>query len=253
MATTGQFSGQVALLTGAASGIGRATALRLAEQGAAVALADIDADGLQQTVDAISKINGTAYSLSFNAMAETDCARIVQDTVEHYGQLNILGNIAGIAGFYHLAELTGDVWNRFLQINLTAPMILCREAMPHLLKTEGCIVNISSTAGVGGQAYNTAYVASKHGLLGLTRSLALEFAKQKVRINAICPGGVATPLNDKLRWADNMDESLVKRLFPLMDKSASAEEIAGVFAFLCSTEASFVTGADWVIDGGQTL
>jgi len=248
-----RFEGKVALITGAASGIGQATAVLLAEQGATVMLADINESGMAETAAKIDAFSGRCLRTVFNAMEEADCVRIVAETVEQTGRLDILGNIAGVVSMYHLEELSADIWNRFMKINLTAPMFLCREAMPHLLKTEGCIVNMSSTAGVGGQAYNTAYVASKHGLLGMSKSLALEFAKQNVRVNAICPGGVETPLNDTIRWPENIDQSLIQRLFPVMDRMGAAEQIAAIFAFLCSEDARFVTGAGWLVDGGQTL
>ncbi len=248
-----RFAGKVALITGAASGIGQETAILLASQGADVYLADINQAGLIDTKQRIEEQKGSCDSTVFNAMEETDCVRIVSECVQRFGKLDILGNIAGIVSMYHLAEITSDIWDRFMRINLNAPMYLCREAMPHLLETEGCIVNISSTAGVGGQAYNTPYVASKHGLLGLTKSLALEFAKRNVRVNAICPGGVTTPLNDTIRWPENIDEALVQRLFPEMDRMATPQQIAAIFAFLCSEDAQFVTGAGWLVDGGQTI
>lgn len=251
--STDRFAGKVALITGAASGIGQETAILLASQGASVFLADINKAGLEETQQRIADVNGSCSSSVFDAMEETDCVRLVEECVQRYGQLDILGNIAGIVSMYHLAELTSDIWDRFMRINLNAPMYLCRESMPYLLATQGCIVNISSTAGVGGQAYNTAYVASKHGLLGLTKSLALEFAKRNVRVNAICPGGVTTPLNDTIRWPENIDEALVQRLFPEMDSMATPQQIAAIFAFLCSDDATFVTGAGWVVDGGQTI
>ncbi len=248
-----RFAGKVALVTGAASGIGQETAVLLAAQGARVVIADINESGLSDTQRRIEEASGDCAPIVFNAMEEADCVRIVEQGVERYGQLDILGNIAGIVSMYHLAEITANIWDRFMRINLNAPMFLCREAMPHLLETQGCIVNISSTAGVGGQAYNTPYVASKHALLGLTKSLALEFAKRNVRVNAICPGAVATPLNDTIRWPENIDKALVQRLFPEMEGAATAEQIAAIFAFLCSDDAKFVTGAGWLVDGGQTI
>lgn len=248
-----RFEDKVALITGAASGIGKATAIRLAAEGATVMLADINEAGMAETLAEIKQGGGTAAAVAFNALSNDSCEAIVGQTLAHFGRLDILGNIAGVVSLYHLEELSNDIWNRFLQINLTAPMILSREAMPHLLESKGCIVNLCSTASVGGQAYNAGYVASKHGLLGLTKTLSLEFAKRGVRVNAICPGAVATPLNDTIRWPDDIDESLVQRLFPTKPGAAQADEIAAIFAFLSSEEAQFVTGAGWVVDGGQTV
>lgn len=215
-------------------------------------LADIDENGLDEARKQIIDAGGEAQSTVFNATSEADCCRIVKETVDAMGKLDIVGNIAGIVSFWHLHEMETSIWDRSVQINLTAPMIICREAMPHLIETQGNIINMASTAGRGGQAYNSIYVATKYGLVGLTKSLALEFASRKVRVNAICPGGVKTAINDKLRWAENMEEPLVQRLMPFIDPMAEPEEIAGLAAFLASDEARFVTGVDWAIDGGQT-
>lgn len=246
-----RFADKAALITGAASGIGRATAIRLAAEGASVMLADIDTAGLNDTLKQISELAGEADCFTFDATNEQSCCDAVAKTVERWGKLDIVGNIAGIVSFWHLHETTTDLWNRSLQINLTAPMIICREAMPHLIKTQGNIINMASTAGLSGQAYNAIYAATKHGVIGLTKSLAVEFSKQNVRVNAICPGGVKTALNDKMRWAENMDDALVGRLMPLLDHLAEPEEIASLFAQLASSDSKFVTGAAWRIDGGQ--
>lgn len=246
-----RFADKIALITGAASGIGQATAIRLASEGAQVMLADIDEAGLAKTLAEIEKQKGTAACFTFNACDEQSCCDAVSATIKRFGKLDVVGNIAGIVSFWHLHETTTELWNRSIQINLTAPMIICREAMPHLIKSQGNIVNMASTAGLSGQAYNAIYAATKHGVIGLTKSLAVEFAKQNVRVNAICPGAVKTALNDKMRWPENMDEALIGRLMPLLDHMAEPEEIASLFAQLASSDSRFVTGAEWKIDGGQ--
>ncbi len=248
-----RFNNKTALLTGAASGIGKATALRLAAEGADMMLADIDEEGLQQTqaeIAALGKGNAV-HTFKFDATAADQCCELVSKTVERFDKIDVVGNIAGIVSFWHLHETTDELWNRSLQINLTAPMIICREAMPHLIESKGNIINISSTAGLSGQAYNAIYVATKHGIIGLTKSLAVEFASRGVRVNAICPGGVKTAINTKMRWAENMEEKLMDRLMPLLDHMAEPEEIASLFAQMASDESKFVTGAAWTIDGGQ--
>ena len=246
-----RFNNKVALITGAASGIGRATAIRLAQEGASIMLADIDQAGLAATMKTIVENNGQADSIHFDATQNDSCIAAVADTVKRWGKLDIVGNIAGIVSFWHLHEITPEVWNRCMQINLTAPMVISREAMPHLIDTEGTIINMASSAGLGGQAYNATYSATKHGLVGLTKSLAVEFAKKNVRVNAICPGGVNTAINDKMRWPDDIEPAMLNRLMPLLDTMAEPEQIAGLFAQLASEESAFVTGATWQIDGGQ--
>jgi meso-butanediol dehydrogenase/(S,S)-butanediol dehydrogenase/diacetyl reductase len=246
-----RFTDKVALITGAASGIGQASAIQLAREGATVMLADIDATGLSDTQAQIAQLGGNSACFTFDATQEQSCIEAVNSTVEQFGQIDVVGNIAGIVSFWHLHETTTELWNRSLAINLTAPMIISREAMPHLIKTKGNIVNMASTAGLSGQAYNAIYVASKHGVVGLTKSLAVEFAKQGVRVNCICPGGVKTAINEKMRWAENMDDALMARLMPLLDHMAEPEEIASLVAQLASDDSKFVTGAAWRIDGGQ--
>ena len=246
-----RFTDKVALITGAASGIGRATAIRLAQEGASIMLADIDQTGLEATMKNIVGNGGHAESTHFDATQNEACIELVATTVKRWGKLDIVGNIAGIVSFWHLHEITTELWNRCMQINLTAPMLISREAMPHLIKTQGTIINMASSAGLGGQAYNATYASTKHGLIGLTKSLAVEFAKKNVRVNAICPGGVNTAINDKMRWPDDIEPAMLSRLMPLLETMAEPAEIAGLFAQLASQESSFVTGATWQIDGGQ--
>ena len=243
---------KVALVTGAASGIGRATALRFAKEGARVLLADIDESGLADAVANIEQSGGQATAQVFDACSEADCCAIVKTAVDTWGKLDVVANIAGIAGFWRLEEINADAWSRSIAINLTAPMVISREALPQLIETQGNIVNMASTAGLGGQAYNSMYAATKHGLVGMTKSLALELADKNVRVNAICPGAVKTALNQKLRWTNDMDDKLIQRLSPVLDHMADPDEIAVLATYLASDDARFVTGADMAIDGGQT-
>ena len=152
-------------------------------------LADIDQAGLDATMATMSTTAAklTAYTLT---RPKRFCIAAVEATVKRWGKLDIVGNIAGIVSFWHLHEIAAEMWNRCMQINLTAPMIISREAMPHLIKTEGTIINMASSAGLGGQAYNATYAATKHGLVGLTKSLAVEFAKK-------CAGECDLP-----RWSE---------------------------------------------------
>jgi len=244
-----RFEGKTALITGAGSGIGRATAVRLAAEGARVSLADINAAGLQQTLELLA---GDGHQVQTLDVSNADACRAgVESAVQALCQLDMLCNIAGFAGAKHLADITDDDWNRMIGVNLSGVFFMCQAAMPHLLKTTGCIVNMASTAAIVGQAYNSVYCASKGGVLLLTKALAVEFAGRGVRVNAVCPGAVKTPLSANFKTPEGADMNLMGRLMPLLAHS-EPEEIAAAVAYLCSAEARFITGEGLVIDGAQT-
>lgn len=245
-----RFTGKVALVTGAGSGIGRATALRLAEEGAQVALADINEQALADTREALPK-GCEAISVVTDVRDSASCAAAVEACAERFGQLDILCNIAGIALCQHLTDISDEQWQRVMDINLNGVFFMCRAAIPQLVASKGCIINMSSSAGLEGQVYNSAYCASKAGVLMFTKSLAIEFSKQEVRVNAVCPGMVKTPLTDNFSMPENADMQLMGKLFPLLE-GAEPEEIAAAVAYLASAEARFVTGAALPIDGAQT-
>jgi len=245
-----RFEDKVALITGAGSGIGRATALRLATEGDSVYLADINADALAETAALLP--SSAPREAGVADVAKSDqCQRLVEDCVKAFGKLDVLCNIAGIAPCQHFVDISDEQWDRVVGINLSGVFYLCRAAMPHLVASRGNIVNMSSSAGRTGQAYNTAYCATKAGVLMLSKALAVEFAASGVRVNAVCPGGVTTPLTQAFRPPEQADMNLFMRLNPLLPMAAP-EEIAGAVAYLASDEARFVTGADFAIDGGQT-
>ena len=248
---TDRFRGKVALITGAGSGIGRATALRLAREGAAVALADINAAGLAETARALPDA-APSYSITLDVADREACIAAVAEVLATSGKLDVLCNIAGIAPNCHFAELSAETWHRVIAINLHGVFYLCQAALPHLLASKGTIVNMSSSAGRVGQAYNSAYCAAKAGVLLLSKSLAVEFAAQGLRVNAVCPGAVATPLTQNFSAPDRANMALYERLSPLLPYMAEPEEIAAAVAYLASDEARFVTGAEFAIDGGQT-
>lgn len=241
--------GKVALVTGGASGMGKQTAIRLASEGARVLIGDINEIGAKETAELIRGDGGDATVATYDASDEGSCVELVASAIEAYGQLDIVANIAGISAFYRLDELSAKIFQRFLAINLTSPMVICREAMPHLKKTRGCIINIASLNGRVCAPYHTAYGASKAGVLALTKSLALEFSGDGVRVNAICPGGFDTPMNEDHRMPDDINPDLLSRLYPL-GEMGNPEQIAGLIAYLASDEASYISGEDIVIDGG---
>jgi meso-butanediol dehydrogenase/(S,S)-butanediol dehydrogenase/diacetyl reductase len=245
-----RFSGKVALITGAASGIGRATALRLSKEGATLFLADINGDGLADTASELTG-EGAVKTAVVDVTDSAACTALVLECVEAFGQLDVLCNIAGIALCKHLADISDEEWHRAVSINLNGVFFLSRAAMPHLIKSKGNIVNMSSSAGLVGQAYNSAYCATKAGVLMFSKALAIEFAKAGVRVNAICPGMVNTPLTEQFNLPENVDMQLLEKLFPLID-GAEPGEIAAAVAYLACDEARFITGAALPIDGAQT-
>lgn len=245
-----RFADKVVLVTGAASGIGRATAVRLAGEGANVVLADINTAGLEETAAALPE--GTeSLQLKLDVSSAENCGQVVNETVKQFGRLDVLCNIAGIPLYKHLADISEDDWNRIVGINLNGVFFMCQAAMPHLLESQGNIINMSSSAGLEGQAYNSGYCATKGAVLLLSKSLAMEFAGKGVRVNAVCPGAVATPLSAGFELPEGADPNLMQRLFPLLEMS-QPEEVAAAIAYLASDEARFVTGVGFPIDGGQT-
>jgi len=245
-----RFEDKVALVTGAASGIGRATAIRLASEGASVFLADINADGLTETVAALPE-GCTSATAELNVSDSAACSAVVDQCVAEFGKLDVLCNIAGIAICDNLTDISDEQWHRAVSINLDGVFFMSRAAMPHLLETKGNIVMMSSSAGLVGQAYNSAYCATKAGVLMFGKALALEYGKQGVRVNSVCPGFVKTPLSAGFSMPEGADMDLMARLMPLTD-GAEPEEIAGAVAYLASDEARFVTGVALPIDGAQT-
>ena len=245
-----RFTDRVALITGAGSGIGRATALRLAAEGATVVGVDVNEDGLVETVASIIDAGGSATAHPADVTDPAACRNAVEATVEVHGRLDVLANIAGVVRLGHAVDLSEEDWQLVQDVNLSGPWFLMQAALPHLEATGGNVVNLSSAAGVTGQAYTAAYCASKGGLVLLTKALAVEFAHRGIRFNAVCPGMVNTPLND-FDMVDGLESNLMAKLFPLV-AGAEPGEIATLVAYLASDEARYVTGAAISIDGGQT-
>lgn len=249
-----RFAGRRALVTGAASGIGKAVAERLAAEGAGVVVADINVTGAAEVAAAIAAAHGVvAYPVAFDAASGADCARLVGEAVGRLGGLDVVVNNAGVNEWFRADEYPDERFERLMRINLFSVFHVSKAALPHLLHTRGCIVNMSSAAAFDGVPYAAAYAASKAGINGLTRSLAVEFADRGVRVNAVCPGAVDTPLNrvvaPLLDWADR---GKIARLAPRTRKASAPEEIAAAVAYLASDEACNVTGTALCIDGGQT-
>jgi meso-butanediol dehydrogenase/(S,S)-butanediol dehydrogenase/diacetyl reductase len=246
-----RFAGKTALITGAASGIGKASAQRLGSEGATLLISDINETLLASTATELQAQGIKLVTRKLDVSDPQQCRECVQYAVDSLGQLDILCNIAGFARAKHMTDITDDEWRKMIDVNLSSVFYMSRAAMPHLIQAKGCIVNMASSAGLEGQVYNAMYCASKAGVVMLSKSMAIEFAKQGVRVNAVCPGAVATPLMDSFVIPEGADMDLMAKLFPLMP-AAQAEEIAGAVAYLASPEARYITGEALAIDGGQT-
>ena len=240
--------GRVALVTGGASGIGAATAALLASNGASVVVADRNGDG---AVRWATTLPGGATGVECDVSDEAQVDALIAAALARHGRIDVLVNAAGVSGtFSPLADLTTAAFDTTMAINLRGTFLCLRGALPHLVAAggHGAVVNVSSGAGVRGFAMLTDYVTSKHAVIGLTRSAALEYARQGVRINAVCPGSVRTPM---LAAFAGSDEALDKmgRMAP-MGRLGTPDEIAAAIAWLCSDAAAFVTGAVLEVDGG---
>jgi NAD(P)-dependent dehydrogenase (short-subunit alcohol dehydrogenase family) len=246
-----RFEGRVALITGAASGIGRAVCVRLASEGARVFAMDIDLDGLAGTETLVKDAGGSIQVGGFDVTERAQCFAAVQAAVDAFGKLDVLANVAGILRFSHSHEMSEEEWNLVHAVNLSGPFFMCQAAIPHLIESGGNIVNIASTASLIGQAYTAAYCSSKGALVQLTRSLAMEYIKQGIRINAVAPGGTTTALVAAVEIPDDMDGSLVQRYTGFRAMS-DPDEIASAVAYVASEEARSMHGAILSIDGGMT-
>jgi len=249
--TTQRLAGRRALITGAASGIGRATAKRFAAEGASIHAVDVNRVGCEETVAAISEAGGRATSAACDVSDPRACEATVEAAVAGLGGLDILCNIAGVLHFDLAEKLSDETWERVIGINLSGTFYMCRAALPHLHHEQGAIVNLASLAGIQAVPYGAAYCASKGGSVMLTKSLAVEHAKTGPRVNCICPGGVATPLVAGFKLPEGANPALYTHVTPRMDTIGKPEEIAALAAYLASDEARFVTGSAMTIDGGQ--
>jgi NAD(P)-dependent dehydrogenase (short-subunit alcohol dehydrogenase family) len=247
-----RFEGKVALVTGAASGIGRATAIRLADEGARIAAADVQATALADVVAQIETLGSEALAVACDVSEPAAVRAAVEATIARFGALDVLCNIAGILRFDHTHELSLEDWNRVLAVNLTGTFLMCQAAIPHLLRTRGTIVNMSSTAALGAHPWTAAYSASKGGVLALTLGLALEYGKQGVRVNAVCPGAIKTPIRKMFRFPEGADPKLLDRILPF-DGFAPPEQAASAIAFLASDDARHVNGTALRVDGGMLM
>ena len=246
-----RLNGKMIVVTGAASGIGRATAIRIASEGATVACLDLAADAAEKTAAEISEAGGQARAWPLDVSDESSVEAVVGQVTSELGAVDGLCNIAGIGTFAHTTEMGKAEWDKILAVNVTGTFLMCRAVLPQLLEHGGAIVNTASTAGVFGQPYSAAYGASKGAVISLTKSLAYEYIRRGVRVNAVAPGGIETPIHGSFGFPEGADPKLFYKLSSPMG-FGQPEEVAGLFAYLTSDEARYITGALFTIDGGIT-
>ena len=249
--TEGPFEGKVALVTGAGSGIGRAVALRLTAEGAQVLAHDLNADALAETAKLVADAGSTLSTRTGDISSRDECIATVAATVEQFGGLDVLGNVAGIARAEHFPEVEERAYRQMMGVNVDACFFLAQAAIPHLLERDGNIVNIASNAGLMGQAYTVAYCMTKGAIVQLTRALAMEYAKQPLRVNAIAPGGVDTALSRNFEIPADLDFELMGR-YTGFRSMGSADDIAAMFALVASDEGRSIHSAILSVDRGIT-
>lgn len=247
-----EFSDKVAIVTGGASGIGRAVAEMLAAHGAAVAILDLDGTAGDGIAAEIVRRGWEAQFYRVDVARAIEVERAVQAASERYGPVDILVTSAGIQRYGTALTTSDEQWSEVLGVNLNGAWYAARACLPFMRGRGGAIVNVASVQGLASQRNVFAYTVSKHALIGLTRSMAMDFAGEGVRVNAVCPGTVDTPM---LRWAASLDpdpQSVLEacRAMHPIGRIARPEEVAAVVVFLAHESASFVTGAVWTVDGG---
>lgn len=253
MSDDSRFGGATAIVTGAASGVGKATALRLAADGAAVACLDLAVDAATATVEEIRAAGGTAAPFAVDVADPASTKAAVAAAEADLGPVRVLANIAGVLKFAHAHELAVDDWDRVIDINLKGTFLMCQAVIPSMLEQGGgSVVNVASSAGVFGQAYVAAYAASKGGVAILTRALAWEYVKRGIRFNAIAPGGVATPMTNRVDFPEDMDFTLLEKTFAADMKMMDPSEPAALISFLASSEAESINGTVIPIDNAIT-
>jgi NAD(P)-dependent dehydrogenase (short-subunit alcohol dehydrogenase family) len=245
---------RVTIITGAGSGIGLATALRMAKEGALVVGCDVNQAGLDACLEQVRAAGKDAVMVLADVTRRDAVDRVVDEALARHGRIDVLANVAGIMdGFLPAHEVDDETWQRVMAVNVAGPMMLCRRVLPAMMERKsGSIINIASVGGLGGGAAGFAYTASKHALVGMTRSIAWAYRGEGIRCNAVCPGGVATNIGVTAapRSAWGMDKATP--FISLMPRVAQPDEIAALISWLASDEASNVNGAIVTADGGWT-
>jgi NAD(P)-dependent dehydrogenase (short-subunit alcohol dehydrogenase family) len=251
MADARRFQDKVALVTGAASGMGRAIAVRLASEGAAVFGHDLDGDGLAGTAKLVADAGGTMATRTGDVSRRDECFATVAAAVDAFGRLDVLGNIAGIARAEHFTDVTEAQYRQMMGVNTDGYFFMAQAAIPHLLEAGGNIVNIASNAGLMGQAYTVVYCMTKGAVVQLTRALAMEYVKTSLRVNALCPAGTNTGLVTKFAVPDDVEGDLMVPYMGFRGMN-EPEQVAAIFALVASDEGEAFHGAIISCDRGVT-
>ncbi|HZZ08409.1 MAG TPA: SDR family NAD(P)-dependent oxidoreductase [Candidatus Binataceae bacterium] len=252
----GKLEGKIALITGGGSGIGRASALMFAAEGAKVSVVDRAEESARTVAAEITKGGGEAIAIRADVSKAVDTERMVAETVGHFGRLDVLYNNAGIGFARRTHLLTEEEWDRTIDVDLKGVFLGCKYALPELMKHGGVILSTASVAGLEGFRQMAAYCAAKAGVILLTKSLAMDYAEHGIRVNCICPGSIETPLYES--GFENLTpekRARAQQMFAamhLLGRTGGPDEIARVALFLCSQDASFITGQAVVVDGGYT-
>jgi meso-butanediol dehydrogenase/(S,S)-butanediol dehydrogenase/diacetyl reductase len=246
-----RFTGKVAVITGAASGIGAAAARRFVQEGATVVLSDVDEAGGQSLAEALAKMGGTVHFMRTDVSDAVQVEKLMQSAVDRYGALHIVFNNAGVGAYGKAPDLEPEVWRQVIAVDLHSVFYGCRSAIPRLRAVGGgAIINTASISGLYGDYGLLAYNAAKAGVVNLTRTVAIDHAREGIRVNAVCPGPIETPLLSPVLGMPSARDEYAK-LVP-MGRVGKPEEVAAVVAFLASDDASYITGAAIVVDGGIT-
>jgi len=254
MNENGIFTSKVAFITGAGTGIGRATSLAFAQAGASVAVTGLSDPSIQETEQLIRKMGGQALAIRCDVTRAEEVKAALDQTISRFGRLDFAFNNAGVEQpVMATADITEGEWDRIVDVNLRAVFLCMKYQIPLLQKQGGgVIVNTSSGGGVKGFSGQAAYAAAKHGVIGLTRSAALDYADENIRVNAVCPGIIGTPMMDRFTGGTAQGREAVIAQEPV-GRMGKPEEIAATVLWLCSDLAAFVVGASIVVDGGQTV
>lgn len=241
-----RFDNKVVFITGAASGIGKASAIRLSKEGAKLFLCDLNEKALLSLKEGLT---GDVEICAFDISKQDSVKKTLQNCIDLYGKIDSCINMAGILKFEFCHQLNEDDWDKIIGVNLTGTFYLMKAVIPHLIQSQGNIVNAASTSSLAGLPWSSAYAASKGGVLALTNTIAVEYAKQGIRANCVCPGDIHTPMVDNLTFPEGADFDMLPRISSLTGMKGP-DVVAGVIAMLASDDAVHITGEHIRVDGG---